>query len=259
MYCYARSYMARFSPNYRSRPKRDLIGRILRDLRRIDKRLPINISTSSDPYPPEEEKLLLTRSVLNVLLKHGCRVLLTTKSSLFVRDIDIILGRRCAVMVTVTTLDDQLARVLEPGAPPPSKRIDAIARASEEGIPVGARIDPVIPYVNDDPGSLVELVKELHAAGVRHVVTSTYKADPVSFRRLTAALPELEERLRKLYFRDGERRGHYRYAPVSVRKKLLMPVIRTAEALGLTYATCREGLDLKRAPSCDGSHLIPDW
>ena len=257
LYCYARSYISRFTRrSFISRPKQNLIERLLHDIRIIDKSKPINMSTSSDPYPPEEKKFLVTRKSLSILLRHGCKVLVTTKSNLVVRDIDIIYNKPVAVMITITTLDDNLARKIEPGAPPPSERISAVQKLAENNIPVGVRIDPIIPYLNDDLEMLKELVKEVISAGARHIVTSTYKADRVSFKQLIKVFPEYEGKWRKLYFEDGEKIGRYYYLSQDLRKKFLSIIIKKADNYGITYATCREGLPLRKSPSCDGSHLI---
>ncbi|NPA23016.1 MAG: radical SAM protein [Crenarchaeota archaeon] len=253
LYCYATSYIGR----RRSTPKRDAVRKVLHDLKIIDRRLVINMSTSSDPYPPEESDQNLTRRILDVLVRSGCRVLITTKGSIFERDLDIMRNGNVAIMVTITTLDRDLSRRLEPGAPSPEERIRALEKASGEGIPVGVRIDPVIPYINDDPKELREIVKTVVAAGARHITTSTYKARPDNFRRIVEAFPELESKLRKLYYENSEIVGGYRYLRIELRKRVLKPIIEEARIQEVSYATCREGIhEYRRARTCDGSHLI---
>ncbi len=254
LYCYATAYIGRRL----STPKRDLLTNVRKDLRAIDRMRPINMSTSSDPYPPEEQELKLTREVLRMLVSQGCKILITTKSDIVIRDLDIISRGNVAVMITITTLDDNLAKVIEPNAPPPSRRIDAVQKLASEGIPVGVRVDPIIPHINDDEHMLKQLVSEIVSAGARHIVTSSYKARPDNFRRLVTAFPELEQKLRRLYYEEGEYVHGYRYLRLDLRRRLLRPVIETARQLGVTHATCREGLpEFRNAPSCDGSHLIP--
>ncbi len=253
LYCYATSYIGR----RRSLPKKDAIRRVLSDLKKIDKSLIINLSTSSDPYPPEEASQNLTRRILEILTRAGCRVLITTKGTLFERDIDILREGATAIMITITTLDKDLARILEPGAPSPEERLKALEKASRENIPVGVRIDPVIPYLNDDPKELKQLVRVVVSSGAQHITTSTYKAKPDNFKRITQAFPELEEKLKNLYYKESEIINGYRYLRREIRKRILKPIIEEAEKLGITYATCREGIpEYRKAPSCDGSHLI---
>ncbi len=257
LYCYATSYLGR-GP---STPKRDFMKRLARDLRRADRRLVVEMSTSSDPYPPEEAGLGLTRRALAALLEAGFRVLILTKSDLVLRDLDLISRGPVAVSITITTLDDGLAKLLEPGAPPPSRRLECVRRLAEAGVPVSVRVDPVIPGLNDEPSELRELVAAVVEAGARHVVTSAYKARPDSLARLAAAFPDMAQRLRELYYSRGSRVEGYWYLEEGLRRRLLAPVVREAARLGVDYATCREGFSRDReffnSPTCDGSHLIP--
>ncbi len=256
LYCYATAYIGVRD----SEPKREFIKRLRADLRKADPRLPVSMSNSSDPYPPLEAELRVTRRALEELVSHGFRVLIVTKSDLVLRDIDVIRGRPVSVSITITTLDDSLARRMEPGAPPPSRRVRAVAKLTEEGVPVSVRIDPIVPGLNDDPHELRELVAEVAAAGAKHVVTSTFKARPDSLARMSAVFPDLADRWRRLYKVEGERNRGYYYLRRALRVAILWPVVEEARRRGLTYATCREGLqDPKffRAPTCDGTHLIP--
>jgi DNA repair photolyase len=255
LYCYATSYIGR-KP---STPKRDFIKRLREDLRHVNSRLTIELSTSSDPYPPLEAWMGLTRMALKLLAERGLRVLITTKSDLVVRDIDVLKTTPSAVMITITTLDDSLALKLEPGAPSPSRRLRAVERLSEAGVPVGVRVDPILPGLNDDPQMIKQLVEAVANAGARHIVTSTLKLKPDIYRRLREAFPELEPVYRKLYYSEGEVIQGYRYLPRALREKILEPVIDYALEKGLTASVCREGLGPRflRAPTCDGSHLIP--
>ena len=252
LYCYATSYIRAKN----ARPKKDLIKRLLHDLRRIDPHRPINMSTSSDPYTPEERKYMLTRKALKILVPMGFRILITTKGIIVMRDIDIISGGNVAVMITITTLRRDIARKMEPNAPSPEKRIEAVRILNESGIPVGVRIDPVIPLINDDPNELVELVDEVVDAGAQHIVTSTYKAKPDSLKRISTVFPEIGTKLRRMYDAE-EKYGGYRYLPRDRRRRILDPVIKRAIERKVTIATCREGFYFG-APSCDGTHLIPN-
>jgi len=186
----------------------------------------------------------------------GFRLLIVTKSDLILRDIDLIAQLRSAVTFTITTLDGGLARRLEPRAPPPSKRLDAIEKLSLQGIPVGVRIDPVIPFLNDE--GVKELLREVKNAGALHVTSSTFKPRWDSWRRMRQAFPTVCRRLEPLYFKDGERMGRSYYLPKPLRFKLMSKIAEECKRIGLTFACCREGfLELNSGKSCDGSHLIP--
>ena len=248
LYCYATSYVGRRP----SRPKREFITKLRRDLRRADPSLPVDMSTSSDPYPPEELALGLTRAALEELASRGFRVLLTTKGVGFVRDQELF----GAVMETVTTLDRDLARKLEPGAPLPGARLDALSSIDARR---GVRVDPIIPGLTDEPSGLKELLREARDAGAEHVVFSTYKVRPDNYRRMVGAFPDMAAMWRRLYWDRGERAGGgYRYMPAGERYRILRWAVEEALRLGMSASVCREGFpDLLRAPSCDGTHLLP--
>ena len=243
LYCYATSYV-----RYKFAPKKNFLERLKRDLRKADKSRIVNLSTSSDPYPPIEEKLGLTRKAIETLKSYGFRILITTKGTIVVRDADLLQDGG-AVMITITTLDDDLARELEPGAPSPSERLEAISKLSPK-VPVGVRIDPVVPGVNSEEEALKELVRVVRAKGALHVTTSTYKAKPDNLARMSKLFPHLKE-----MYKRGAKVGGYRYLPEETRRELLRPVVEEAQRLGMSYAFCREGFSFS-APSCDGSHLI---
>ncbi len=247
LYCYATSYVGR-KP---SRPKKDFLKRLRRDLARADPSLPVDMSTSSDPYPPEEMVLGLTRASLEMLRSKGFRVLLTTKGVGFTRDQGLFDG----LMVTITTLDRELASKLEPFAPPPSSRLDALASVE---VRKGVRVDPIIPELTDDLRDLKELLREIRDSGAEHVVFSTYKAKPDNFTRMVLSFHDLADVWRHLYYDEGVMVGGYRYMPTSNRYRLLRFAVEEALKLGMTASVCREGFkDLMRAPSCDGTHLLP--
>ncbi len=252
LYCYATAYIGR-KP---SMPKKMFLDRLRRDLNYINPRLFIELSSSSDPYPPLEKWMLLTRKSLEILVNR--KILITTKSDLVTRDYDLLLKTLSSVMITITTLDEELAAKLEPYAPPPWKRLEALKKLSDKGVPVGVRIDPIIPGLNDKPYMIKELVKTVKEHGARHIVTSTYKARYDNLGRMMNAFPEKKSIWRKLYIENGVKIHGYIYLVRDVREELLKPVIKYGLEEGLTVATCREGLGSSffKAPSCDGQHLI---
>ncbi len=254
LYCYASSYIRRF---YECRPKRDLVKIVRRDLGKLPRNALISMSNSSDPYTPMESHMMLTRRCLQEFLSRpDLRLLVITKSDLVARDADLLGGIRSAVTITITTLDHDLARRLEPNAPPPSRRLDALEKLSRAGIPVGVRLDPIIPFLND--GDIEQLLKEVKNAGAIHVTSSTFKPRLDGWRRMEQAFPEACRKLKPLYFEQGERIGRSYYLPRALRFRLIKRVYEECRRLGLSFACCREGFpELNTAGSCDGSHLIP--
>jgi len=249
VYCYASSYIPKF---FDCRPKKNLFSRLKKEAVKLNGEI-ISISNSSDPYPNLEAKTGLTRRCLEFLSRQNCKIQIITKSDLVVRDIDILRKLPSMVTLTITTNDDAKAKTIEPNAPLPSKRLKAVRTLVNKSIPVSVRIDPIIPYVNDDQEKLVETLASL---GVKHITASTYKVKPDNWQRLSTALPEVSEKLKSLYFEYGERIGRYVYLPRDLRVKLLKNLYNVAKRHGLKFGTCREGLSYLNTAVCDGSWLL---
>lgn len=248
IYCYASSYIPLF---HDCRPKKNLLSRLKRETANLQGEL-VSISNSSDPYPQLEKKQGLTRKCLEIMAESHCRLQIVTKSDLVTRDIDILQNVPCAVSVTVLTTDDQISKKLEPGAPVSSRRLKAIETLVKVGITTTVRIDPVIPFVNDNLAELVKVVAEL---GVLHVTSSTYKVKPDNWKRFTTVFPEEAEKLKLLYFSEGERVGRSTYLPKKLRFNLMKEAKELTEKHNIKFGCCREGLGLNSAV-CDGSWTI---
>jgi DNA repair photolyase len=214
----------------------------------------VSIANSSDPYPRIEAEAGLTRKCLAILSRHNCRLQIITKSNLVTRDTDILSRIPCTAALTITTNDDNTAKLTEPHAPSPNERLKAVETLTRKGIPVSVRIDPVIPFVNDSPEKLIATLADM---GVKHVTISTYKAKPDNWRRLTAAMPQVAEKLAPLYLEQGEKTAGYMLLPTDLRLKLLKNIRRLALENGMKFGVCREDLAQLNTAACDGSWLIP--
>jgi DNA repair photolyase len=128
------------------------------------------MGTNTDPYQPIEARFRITRAVLELCAETGHPVAITTKSDRILRDLDLLsalAARNLAfVMLSVTTLDTALHRRMEPRAAAPARRLHAIARLAEAGIPVAVSASPMIPALNDH--ELEAILKAAAAAGARH-------------------------------------------------------------------------------------------
>ncbi len=250
LYCYASSYVQNFSD---CRPKKDLLQILKREAAKLKGEI-VSISNSSDPYPRAEANAGLTRRCLEILSENNCRIQIITKSNIVTRDDDLLTKVPSSVALTITTDDDNLARILEPRAPSSTERLRAAQDLIGAGIPVSVRIDPIIPLVNDDPRKLIDIIADI---GVKHITSSTYKPKPDNWRRLSQALPKIAEKLKPLYFQQGERVGGNTLLPKDLRVKLLSNVRELASARGMKFGVCREGLPKLNTAACDGSWLIP--
>ncbi|WP_152218914.1 PA0069 family radical SAM protein [Pseudomonas sp. SCB32] len=130
---------------------------------------PINLGANTDPYQPIERQQRLTRQILEVLLRFRHPLTIVTKGSLILRDLDLLseLAKQnlVRVLISLTTLDDELKRILEPRAAAPSARLRAIRVLREQGIPVGVLCAPMIPMINDH--ELEALLEAAHDAGAQ--------------------------------------------------------------------------------------------
>ncbi len=246
IYCYATSYIPNF---YNSRPKKNLITRLQREASHLNGQL-ISIANSSDPYPNIEKNLNLTQKCLETLSKHNCRIQIITKSDLVARDSDILQKIPSVVAFTITTDNNKLAKQLEPNAPTPSQRTKAIKNLTQNNIPVCARIDPIIPFLNDNTEILVKTLATLR---VKHITSSTYKVKGDNWKRFKQSFPATAKQLEPLYFGKGEKIGGYRYLPKKLRYNIMKTVREQTQKAGMTFGTCREGFPQLNTASCDGA------
>ncbi len=134
---------------------------------------PIAMGTNTDPYQPIETRYRITRQVLEVCLEAHHPVTITTKSARVVRDIDLLAELAAlnltAVSVSVTSLDPRLSGLLEPRASTPAKRLEALRRLAEAGIPAHVSVAPVIPSITDE---FIEAI--LTEAAARGVTTASW-------------------------------------------------------------------------------------
>jgi DNA repair photolyase len=177
IYCYARpthAYLG-YSPglDFETRLifKPDVAELLEKELRKpgyVAKTLALGSNT--DPYPPVERTLKLTRSVLEVLDRYNHPVGIVTKSSGVLRDLDILssMAKRnlARVHVSITTLDARLARVMEPRAATPARRLHTIAELTRAGVPAGVLAAPMIPALND--AEMEKILEASARAGARH-------------------------------------------------------------------------------------------
>ncbi|MFZ0237245.1 MAG: PA0069 family radical SAM protein, partial [Xanthobacteraceae bacterium] len=130
----------------------------------------IAIGTNTDPYQPIERRYQIMRRILEVLDRAGHPVGIVTKSALVLRDLDILtrMAKRdlVKVAISVTTLDPKLARVMEPRASTPPRRLGALRELVKDGVPASALVAPVIPAIND--AEIERILEAIAETGVRH-------------------------------------------------------------------------------------------
>ena len=160
----------------------------------------IAIGTATDCYQPVERELRLTRGIIEVLHEAGHPFGLVTKSSGVERDLDLIVPMAhqglAAVYVTITTLDADLARKLEPRAAAPHRRLRTLRTLAEHGVPCGVSLAPQIPFLNDDMEQVLEAAWD---AGAReafyHVLRLPWEVAPLFREWLQTHYPQRAERV----------------------------------------------------------------
>ena len=218
-------------------------GDLLRsDLRRVKPGESIALGTATDPYQPAERRYEVTRGILEEFARHrGFELGIVTKSNLIVRDLDLLreVSRNNALSVhmTVTTLKVELARILEPRAPRPDLRLDAVRQFSAAGINVGVSCSPVLPGITDSPADLEALVSAAAAAGARHIF-----ANPLFLKPCSAAvfLPFIEQQFPKLVESYRQRYQDRSFLSPSYGKRIAQLVASLREKYGIRRADPRE-------------------
>ena len=213
LYCDSRSDCYRNPDFDRVTAKSDAL-RILRDeLARKVRPAFIGMGAMSDPYNPFEEGLLLTRHALELIDAYDCGVSVDTKSDLIVRDIDLYQSIQThspvICKITVTTVDEELAAKVEPRAPSPARRLEAIRKMAEAGIFCGVLLMPVLPFLEDRPEQVLSVVDRSADAGAKFIysgfgVTMRQGQREYFLRELDRAFPE-EHLSRRYLARYGDR------------------------------------------------------
>jgi len=200
------------------------------DLKKVKRGEEIAIGTATDPYQPAERRFGITRAILEELALHaGLELGIVTKPNLVLRDAELL--QRIAkknqlyINVTITTLDVRLARILEPRAPRPDLRLEAVSKLNEAGVPAGVICAPVVPGITDDPRALDALACATKEAGGRYIFANPLFLKPCSAKVflpfLEKEFPHLVENYRKRYARRA-------FLPASYRKRIsgLMAALR---------------------------------
>jgi DNA repair photolyase len=216
----------------------------LRRNRRPGERLAIG--TATDPYQPAERRYGVTRSILELLARYeDLQLSITTKSDLILRDLELL--RRISersdlrLNLTVTTLDRRLARILEPRAVRPDRRLRAVEQLAGAGLRVAVFLMPVMPRLNDTAAGLEEVIGGAAAAGARTVVSQVLFLRACSRKRffpwLQEHFPTLLPEYRRLY-------GDFPGPLEAYTRQVLAEIQRLKEKHGLDTAkfVSREGI-----------------
>ncbi len=220
--------------------KQRAAGLLRHELRRVKPGEAIALGTATDPYQPAERRYEVTREILEEFARHGhsgpgYELGIVTKSNLVVRDLELLKEvaktNRLSIHMTVTTLDVDLARILEPRAPRPDLRLDAVRTLAQAGLRVGVSCSPVVPGITDSPKDLESLVRTAAEAGADYVF-----ANPLFLKPCSAAvfLPFLEQNFPHLAENYRLRYQDRAFLPPAYAKRLSQLIAQLREKYKIT-------------------------
>ncbi len=211
------------------------------ELRKVKPEESIALGTATDPYQPAERRYEVTRAILEEFARHrGHELGIVTKSNLIVRDLDLLKevarSHHLSVHITVTTLNVDLARIIEPRAPRPDLRLDAVRAISQAGLRVGISCCPVIPGITDSPKDIEAVISTAAEAGADFAF-----ANPLFLKPCSAAvfLPFLEQNFPHLAEDYRQRYRDRAFLPPAYAKRLSELVKRLREKYKMTRADRR--------------------
>ena len=175
IYCDSRSSCYQFTHLFEDVEVKQNAPELLeKELKSKRRKCMIGTGSMSDPYMHCEEKLLLTRKCLEIILKYGFGAAVLTKSDRILRDIDLLdeinRSSKCVVQMTLTTYDDNLCRIVEPNVCNTKRRIQVLEEMRERGIPTVVWLTPILPFLNDTEENIAAILEECVRVGVKGIV-----------------------------------------------------------------------------------------
>jgi DNA repair photolyase len=196
----------------------------------------IVLSSATDPYLQFEQTELLTRQLLEIILYYRFPVHIITKSDLVSRDFDLLkqidaeailpfdlqdkLTHRAFITFSFSTIDTEIARIFEPGAPSPELRLSALSKARMMGLCSGVSLMPLLPFISDTGAHLDQMFSTFRSVDANYIFPATlalYGSDPSDNRTLVMRAvekhyPQLVEKYQRLFGPDGKLPNYYRQA-----------------------------------------------
>lgn len=209
------------------------------DLKKVKRGEEIALGTATDPYQPAERRYEVTRAILEELARHhGLELGIVTKSNLVLRDAELLREiaqhNQLFVNITVTTVNTDLARILEPRAPRPDLRLEAVRQLNLAGISAGVICAPVVPGITDSPRDLEAVVKAVAEVGGKYVYANPLFLKPCS---ASVFLPFLQQEFPQLVEDYRKRYEERAFLPAAYGKRLsqLMAKLRQKYGIGREF------------------------
>jgi DNA repair photolyase len=243
-YCYARythEFMEMTDLDFERKiyVKQHAANLLRQELKKVKRGEQIAIGTATDPYQPAERRYEITRAILEEFAHHrGFELGIVTKSNLIVRDVELLRRisehNRLFVNITITTVNTDLARILEPRAPRPDLRLEAIRQLNLASVAAGVICAPVLPGITDAPRDLEALVAAAAKADAKYIF-----ANPLFLKPCSASifLPFLEKEFPQLVESYRQRYAQKAFLPPAYGKRLseLMKTLRARHGIHNRY------------------------
>lgn len=205
------------------------------ELRHVKPGEEIAIGTATDPYQPAERRFEVTRAVLEEFARRkGFDIGIVTKSNLVLRDTELLREvakhNKLFVNLTITTLNVELARILEPRAPRPDLRLEAMRKLNESGVRAGVICAPVLPGITDSTRDLDALVRAVAEAGGKYIFANSLFLKPCS---AAVFMPFLQAEFPHLVESYRQRFSDRAFLPNAYRKRLSQLMARLREKYGI--------------------------
>jgi DNA repair photolyase len=211
-YCYAR-YMQRFHPH--PEPWGRFVDVKINAVEALQRQLAharpgvVFMSSACDGWQPIERRCGLTRQCCRLLVERGFEIHALTKSTLILRDLDVLAAGRSRVGITIVTLDERLCRLWEPGASPVNERLRVPAEARRAGLATSIMFGPLLPFLSDDADSLVAMFSRAAELNVDQIYVDALNPRPKVWASVDALLrrrfPALREPYRRILFEKDAR------------------------------------------------------
>jgi DNA repair photolyase len=270
VYCYSRWYFKSRPDVIAPRMKAvEMFERVVKRIYKMGARpIPFRLSTLVEPFPPHEELNRISERVLNIAKRYEYPLIVNTKSVKAVEIVGVrkaledLLDKSLAVLqLSLSTLDDDKARILEPLAPPPMRRLDMIKEFGLRGMPIVIRLSPFIPFYSptseEDIKFTLGLFKDI---GVKHIIVEALRIEREAAETLVKKLGDHELSFEGYSIREVE--GLKPLVRVSERLRIeaYATLHRHAVKNGIGFATCKEGLfRFHTVDDCCGAYMLKNY
>ena len=229
---------------------------------------PVMVASATDAYQPAELRFELTRKCVKVLQKYNVPYIIFTKSAIIERDLELHrqYKNNCFVIWSITTCNEKIRRVVEPGTPPAGRMLEAIKKFTDAGVCCGVNIDPIIPLATDTDEELETVVESCKEAGLRYVFGAMLRLRTDIWERMKLALRLLEiadgiEKYKQIYKFEEPLDASYVPADKNYAERIIHSLEKRIKSYGMdcdfpTYMGSRQINRLHLGQTSLNSYLI---